>query len=154
MRPGRVELSDDERRYAAAHWDLLGRLRRALRTERDIRLAVLFGSVATGFDRRASDVDLLIVRRSGSSRARAALSLRLGHVLGRKVHLVDLGDAEHSYGLMADVLREGRPILDRDGLWKSLLGRREEILSAVEGEDRALLDEAQKAVRAARRRIA
>ena len=132
-----MDLSDEERSYVITHWDLIGRLRRTLRTERDVRLAVLFGSFATGSDRPTSDVDLLVVRRSDSARARAALSLRLSRALGKRVHLVDLGDARRSHALMSDVLCEGRPVLDRDGLWATLLAWREEVLAGAEAEDSA-----------------
>jgi len=151
---GGIELSEDERRYALGHWELISCLRRALRTERDVRLAVLFGSVAVGDDRSSSDVDLLVARRSDSPRPRAALSLRLGRALGRRMHLVDLEQAQASHALISDVLREGRPVLDRDGLWNALLGRRDEVLADAGREDRALLADAQEAVLAARKRAA
>lgn len=151
--PGGLELSEDERRYASGHWRLLSHLRRALRTERDVRLAVLFGSVAVGDDRSTSDVDLLIARRSDNPRLCAALSLRLGRVVGRPVHLIDLEQAQTSPALLSDVLGEGRPVLDRDGLWSTLLSRRQEMLAGAEREDRALLADAQDAIVAARARI-
>ncbi len=147
-----IELADGERRYASEHWELLSRLRRALRTERDVRLAVLFGSVAVGQDLPGSDVDLLVARHSHSSRLRAALSLRLSRVVGRSVHVVDLHQAETSHALLFDVLSEGRPVLDRDGMWSALLSRVDKVRAEAESEDRMLLAEAQKAVLAARSR--
>ncbi len=44
----RQRVSDEERRYAIDHWQLLARLRRALRTEPNVRLAAVYGSVARG----------------------------------------------------------------------------------------------------------
>ena len=49
---GQLELSHAERAYLRDHWSLLCLLLSALRTERDVRLAVLFGSTATGEDTR------------------------------------------------------------------------------------------------------
>src|SRR5918995_7100742 len=59
----RFELPEREERYVRQHWPLLHGLRAALRTERDVRLAVLFGSTATGEDTERSDVDLLVSHR-------------------------------------------------------------------------------------------
>jgi len=56
--------------------------------------------------------------------------------------------------LLADVLREGRVLIDRDGLWEALYGRRREIFAAAEREDRATARHARAAVLAARERIA
>jgi predicted nucleotidyltransferase len=119
----------------------------ALRSERDVRLAVLFGSTATGEDRPDSDVDLLIARRSSTARARAALSIRLSKTLSKRAHLVDLEHAEAAPMLLADVLLEGRLLIDRDGLWAGLLGRRSEIVSRARSEEAALSLRAQEAIR-------
>lgn len=151
--PGRLELSENEQRYLADHWSLLGGLKHALRTERDVRLAVLFGSTATGEDRPDSDLDLLIVRRSSTARARAALSIRLSRSLPKRVHLVDLEQAEFSPALLADVLLEGRPLVDRDGLWGHVLDRRAEIIGRARDEEALLAAKAHDAVMAARARI-
>ena len=56
----RQRVEEDERRYAMEHWPLLSTLRRALRTEPNVRLAVLYGSVARGDDTPDSDLDLLV----------------------------------------------------------------------------------------------
>lgn len=149
---GKLELPEQERRYASSHWGLLAGMKKALRTERDVRLAVLYGSTAVGEDHSGSDLDLLVLRRSTSMRARAALSLRLSRSLCKPVHLVDLGQAEASPGLLADVLREGRPLLDRDGLWAALLERRDEIAHRASSDEDALAAKAQAAVLAARTR--
>lgn len=142
---GRLELSEEEQRYLGSHWGLLAGMKHALRTERDVRLAVLFGSTAVGEDRRDSDLDLLIVRRSTTARAKAALSIRLSQSLSKRVHLVDLEHAEASPSLLADVLSEGRPLIDRDGLWVGLLDRRAEIISRARAAEAALAARAHQA---------
>lgn len=52
----RLELPFAEESYLTSHWELLNGLRMALRTERAVRLAVLFGSTAVGDDGDSSDV--------------------------------------------------------------------------------------------------
>jgi hypothetical protein len=58
--PRRLELEHGEREYLRVHWPLLSALRRALRTEQRVRLAVLYGSIARGDEDEDSDLDLLV----------------------------------------------------------------------------------------------
>jgi predicted nucleotidyltransferase len=92
-------------------------LRAALRTERNVRLAVLFGSAATGSDEETSDVDILVGVRDPDMRRLAGMSERLSGALSREVQLVRLSDAMDSSALMSDVLEQGRVLVDRDGTW-------------------------------------
>lgn len=50
LSPRRQHVSDEERDYVIEHRPLLGKLRLALRTEPNVRLAALYGSVARGED--------------------------------------------------------------------------------------------------------
>lgn len=151
--PGGLDLSEQEQHYLSDHWSLLAGMKKVLRTERDVRLAVLYGSTAVGEDGPDSDLDLLVLRRNKSAQTRAALSLRLRRHLSRVVHLVDLEQAEASPALLTDVLSEGRPLLDRDGLWSTLLlDRRAELAGAVREEERDLAASAHDAVLSARQR--
>jgi predicted nucleotidyltransferase len=132
-----------EEAYLRRHWALLSALRGALRTEPNVRLAVLFGSLATGNGSERSDVDLLVSLREEGAGAVAGLSGRLSERLGRDVQLVRLREAERSPGLMLDVLAEGRVLVDRDGLWPGLLAgeRRWRRRAAAEPPlDQALVD--------------
>jgi predicted nucleotidyltransferase len=132
-----------EEAYLRRHWALLSALRGALRTEPNVRLAVLFGSLATGNGSERSDVDLLVSLREEGAGAVAALSGRLSERLGRDVQLVRLREAERSPGLMLDVLAEGRVLVDRDGLWRGLLAgerRWRRRLAAEPPLERALVD--------------
>src|SRR6266508_1991 len=63
----RYETSLREEAYLRRHWPLLRALREALRTEPNVRLAVLFGSQATGRATESSDLDLLVVLDDGSA---------------------------------------------------------------------------------------
>jgi uncharacterized protein len=151
---GQLELSQAEERYARGHWTLLAKLMAALRTERDVRLAVLFGSMATGEDTPVSDVDLLVVHRRAGWRVQAGLRIRLRQTLGTPVDVVMLEQAEEQPSLLADVLREGRVLVDRDGLWSELQLRRDRILAAGAREDEEIMAAARATLAAARERLA
>jgi predicted nucleotidyltransferase len=151
---GQLELSQAEEAYLRDHWTLLSKLMAALRTERDVRLAVLFGSTATGEDTPISDVDLLIVHRRPGWRTQVDLRMRLRRVLGTPVDVVMLEQAEEQPSLLADVLREGRVLVDRDGLWRALRERSDEILAAGAREDEQIMTRARAAVAAAGERLA
>jgi predicted nucleotidyltransferase len=116
----RYETTLREEQYLREHWPLLRSLRAALRTEPNVRLAVLFGSMATGQESENSDIDLLVVLRDPAAAAVAALAQRLSDRVGRDVQLVRLEDAERSAILMADALAQGRVLIDRDGAWPRL----------------------------------
>jgi predicted nucleotidyltransferase len=150
---GQLELSEAEARYLRGHWRLLSGLMASLRTEREVRLAVLFGSRATGEDTPVSDVDLLIVHRSSDWMTLGRLRLRLRRALGTPVDVITLEQAQAQPALLADVLREGRVLIDRDGLWEGLLERREQILMAGARADASLLAEAHAVLEAASRRL-
>jgi predicted nucleotidyltransferase len=116
----RYETTLREEAYLREHWPVLRALRAALRTEPNVRLAVLFGSVAVGRESDRSDLDLLVVVRHHDARSIAALAQRLGDRLGRDVQLVRLEDAQRSPGLMLDVLEQGRVLIDRDHAWAGI----------------------------------
>jgi predicted nucleotidyltransferase len=109
-----------EETYLRAHWPLLSVLRAALRTEPNVRLAVLFGSFATGRETVASDVDLLTILRDPSAAKVGALSERLSRRVGRDIQIVRLEDAKRSPLLLADALEQGRVLVDRESQWQRL----------------------------------
>lgn len=148
-----LELSSEEENYARSHWTLLKTLKRALRNERDVRLAVLFGSTAAGEDRPSSDVDLLIVHRRREQRALAGLRMRLRDALGKPVHVVSLDQAQRAPSLLADILTEGRVLIDRDALWDELTGQYDRVLASAVQEESISAASARGAVLAARARI-
>ncbi|HSZ70774.1 MAG TPA: nucleotidyltransferase domain-containing protein [Solirubrobacteraceae bacterium] len=151
---GDLELSHPEEAYLLGHWALISKLMGALRTERDVRLAVLFGSTATGEDTPVSDVDLLVVHRRPDWRAQAGLRIRLRRALGVPVDIVMLEQAEAQPSLLADVLGEGRVLVDRDDLWAALSQRRDQILAASVREDELIIKRARAALVAAGERLA
>lgn len=127
-----------ERSYLRRAWPLLARLRELLRTEPEVSLAVLFGSWARGDAHDASDVDLLVSLRARGNARRVAS--RLSDKLGRRVQLVTLDDARGAPLLLREVLREGRVLVDRDGVWSVLVRDRERIERAARRERRLIND--------------
>jgi predicted nucleotidyltransferase len=106
-----------EREYVQRHWELLGRLIETLRTERNARLAVLFGSVARGDETDGSDIDVLVDLRDESLESIGRLRRRLRDAAARDVQLVTIDAASSSPVLMADVVEDGRVLVDRDDVW-------------------------------------
>ena len=135
--PYRLDLPVEERIYLRRHWPTLGRLRRALRTEPSLSMAVVFGSVARGDDNVQSDVDLLVALRSPGLRQRVALAERLRERTGLALEVVALEDALRHPSLMLEVLRDGRVLIDRDGYWPDLRAQRKRIETQAE-RDRQL----------------
>ncbi len=118
--PRRFRITFREEAYLRSHWELLRALRAALRTEPNVRLAVLFGSTATGSDDEHSDVDLLMVLHDPGVGRLAELAERLSRRIGRDMQLVRLSEAQGSPVLMVDVVDRGRVLVDRDDLWSGL----------------------------------
>jgi predicted nucleotidyltransferase len=92
--PRRLELTLQEREYVRRSWGLLSALRAALRTECNVRFALLFGSTAAGTDTEDSDVDVLVDLRDASFERVADLRTKLTRLVGRPVDVVELKDAE------------------------------------------------------------
>jgi predicted nucleotidyltransferase len=126
--------------YVRRYWPLIARLLEQLRTQPNVRLAVLFGSVARGEESAASDLDLLVRLRRDGFRERADLARRLEAGSGRRVQLVGLGEADQAPLLLKDVLRDGRVLVDRDDDWPKLK-RRERAIARQAGEAERRLDE-------------
>lgn len=121
--PRRLKLPAAEKDYVLRRWSLLARLRAALRTEPNVRFALLFGSTARGEDSETSDLDLLVDLRDFSLVRLVDLELKLEPLLGRNVDLLSLTEAESNPLLFAEALREGRVIVDREERWTELHSR-------------------------------
>jgi predicted nucleotidyltransferase len=80
----------------------------------DVRLAVVYGSVARGDDHPQSDLDLLVSFTSEEAHSSASLALALSEETGRRVQVVSLSTARGAPRLLMDVLDQGRVLLDRD----------------------------------------
>jgi predicted nucleotidyltransferase len=148
LSPRRRLVSEEERRYAVGHWALLARLRRALRTERNVRLAVVFGSVARGDDTPDSDVDLLVSLAEDRPDAAVRLAVRLEGTLGRRVDVARVERVRATAPLLlVRAVDEGRVLLDRDGEWAGLRERREELVLAADRAHEARRRRARASVR-------
>lgn len=119
--PRAVDIGIGERSYLLRAWPELSELREALRTEPRVSLAVLFGSKARGDATADSDVDLLLGLRDGGDGK--AIGYRVAERLGQPVQVVRLDEAERAPMLVSEVLRDGRVLVDRDGLWPRLRKR-------------------------------
>jgi uncharacterized protein len=121
--PRTLQIPLSERQYIRRSWTLLSALRTALRTEHNVRFALLFGSVARGTDAPGSDVDVLVALRDPSLERIVELGAKLSEAAGRQVDVVRLEDAEAEPSFLADVFADGRVLVDREGLWSRLRGR-------------------------------
>lgn len=121
--PRRLEIPIAEKRYVRHAWPLLASLRSALRTEGNVRFALLFGSAARGDDMPHSDVDLLVEMQDDSLERVADLSAKLEGLIGRRVDVIPIRSAEAIPELLADAIAEGRALVDRDARWTKLRGR-------------------------------
>lgn len=119
----RLKIDAAEKDYLRGHWPILSALRAALRTEPNVRTAVLFGSVARGTEGERSDLDLLIKVDKDSMENLALLEARLEERLGWEIQAVRLIDAEASPPFLYTIVQEGRPLVDRDGTWRHILQR-------------------------------
>lgn len=132
--PRRLDLPLSERGYARRSWPLLAALRATLRTEPNVRFALLFGSAATGEDTPGSDVDVLVSLRDPDLLRVLALERRLSERVGRDVELVRLEDAERKPSFLELALDDGRVLVDRMGVWPRL--RRRAVRLAREADRR------------------
>jgi predicted nucleotidyltransferase len=143
--PRRLALSDAEDRYLRSHWGLLRRLRAVLRTEPNVRMAAVFGSLARGDGDADADLDLLVDLRDDSWHRMHRLRTRLERAVDRPVDLVVVGRvARDNPALLAEALADGRLIVDRDARWPSLKRRAPALRRAARAraaETRALVDE-------------
>jgi predicted nucleotidyltransferase len=121
--PRKLELSLDEREYVRRSWKLLATLRAALRTEHNVRFALLFGSAATGMDTPGSDVDVLVEMRDASFERVVDLGTKLTRLAGRPVDVVALDHAEADPAFLAQAVADGRVLIDREELWPRLHSR-------------------------------
>lgn len=150
--PRKLKISVAEKRYLRRSWKLLASLRAMLRTEQNVRFALLFGSAARGDDSAASDIDLLVEMHDASLARIADLEAKLEALTDRRVDILRLDDARQSNQMLAQALAEGRVIVDREGRWPQLRneakalqrrardGGRRARRRALEGIDRMLAD--------------
>lgn len=121
--PRILKMPVGERVYARRHWPLLAKLRAALRTERNVRFAMLFGSTARSEDSESSDIDLLVLLRDPDHLRKLDVGAKLEGTLGRSVDVILLEEAEEDPTFLAMALEDGRVLVDREDLWPGLRRR-------------------------------
>lgn len=140
--PRKLTLSPTEESYLLRAWPLLGQLRSLLRTERNVRFAMLFGSRARGDERSDSDLDLLVELDDASLAARMGLIDRLEAATGLEVQLVTLDAARRAPVLLADAIEDGRVLVDRGDRWRTLIDEYPALAHAAVVADAALRERA------------
>jgi predicted nucleotidyltransferase len=95
-------------------------LRLALRSEPNVRFALLFGSTSSGRATQNSDVDLLVALRDSSLDRVLDLDLKIGQALARRVDITRLEDAASEPSFLGEALTSGSVLLDRDHIWPRL----------------------------------
>ncbi len=91
-----------------------------LKKHPDVKLAVLFGSMATGQVRRDSDLDLAVdTGRPLTAEKKMALIEDLALEFGRPVDLVDLRTVGEP--LLGQIVKYGRRLIGSDSLYAELI---------------------------------
>ena len=102
--------------------DLNNRIRQILSRQGDIRLAILFGSLAAGDATPQSDLDLAVLMRIPlSTETKMTLIGELSQAIGRPVDLIDLRVAGEP--LLGQILKHGVRLFGNDTDYAELLKR-------------------------------
>ena len=102
--------------------DTIAKIKQVLTGHPDIRLAIVFGSVAAGKERYDSDLDLALDTGSQMTvNKKMDLIAQLAEATGRPVDLVDLQTAGEP--LLGQILRHGKRILGDDARYAALITR-------------------------------
>jgi predicted nucleotidyltransferase len=144
--PRTLVLDDDERDYVQRNWGFLQTLREIMRTEPNVKLAILFGSTARGDAGARSDIDLLVDWKDRARARPGALLAKLEDATGRRVDLIRWEEARKSPLLVDQLLAEGRVIVDRGYVWPRLLAERDTIVARARRHERRLAREAETAL--------
>ena len=148
-RPGlrKVELAANERTYLRENWKIISTLTEALRTERNVRLAVLFGSIARGHAGEDSDIDVLVSLAENRPMYLSHLAVRLQRVSARRVDVARLERVDtHAPILLDRALDEGRVLVDRDAQWRLLHERHSAIRARARRAHRCQMARAARAI--------
>jgi predicted nucleotidyltransferase len=144
--PYKLRVPVEERIYLRRHWPTISKLRAALRTEPNVSLAVLFGSVARGDDDEQSDIDLLVGFRSPGLGMGGALARRLRRHIDVPLDVIVLEDALRRASFMVEILRDGRVLADRDGRWSELCGQASSFEAQASERRRIVAERAREAI--------
>jgi predicted nucleotidyltransferase len=88
--------------------------------------------MARGHAEEDSDVDVLVALAEERPMYLSYLAARLTRTLGRDVDVLSLAHVRaHDPALLGAILRDGRPVVDRDGSWPALIAKRRGIERAA-----------------------
>ncbi len=144
--PYKLRVPVDERVYLRRHWSTISGLRAALRTEPNVSLAILFGSVARGDDDERSDVDLLVGFHEPGLGKGVALATRLRKHIDVSLDVILLEDALCRASFMVEVLRDGRVLVDRDRRWLKMQARTDDFEAQAREDRRVRAERARQAI--------
>lgn len=144
--PYKLRVPVEERVYLRRHWPTISKLRAALRTEPNVSLAVLFGSVARGDDDEQSDLDLLVGLRDPGLSSRVGLTTRLRKHIDLPLEVIALEDALRRPAFILEILRDGRVLVDRDGRWSELCGQTSSFEARASERSRIVAERAREAI--------
>jgi predicted nucleotidyltransferase len=126
--PRRRRVSEDERLWQLTIGRCWPSCEAPCAPSANVRLAVLYGSVARGEDTPQSDVDLLVALAEDRPDAAVKLAVRLERALGRRVDVARPERVRDTAPLLLlRAIDEGRALIDRDAQWAQLRERRGEI---------------------------
>jgi uncharacterized protein len=93
-----------------------------LQRHSEIRLAILFGSLASGKERPDSDIDLAVAGAHPlDAEEKMRLIADLAEATGRPVDLIDLSRVGEP--MLGQILKHGKRLLDSDQRYANLLAR-------------------------------
>jgi len=99
---------------------LIEQLRQLLARQDDIRLSIVFGSVAGGRQTVESDLDIAVLADGPLTPERKiALIEALAEVSGRPIDLIDLSTVGEP--LLGQILRQGQRVTGADSTWAALV---------------------------------
>jgi predicted nucleotidyltransferase len=101
---------------------LFTKLRDLLARQDDIRLSIVFGSIASGNQHSESDLDMAVLADGPlTTERRRALIESLAEVSQRPIDLIDLSTVGEP--LLGQILQQGQRVTGTDSTWAALVTR-------------------------------
>lgn len=102
--------------------NLIEKLRKLLARQNDIRLSIVFGSVADGRETAESDLDIAVLADGPLAPERKiALIEALADACGRPIDLIDLSTTGEP--LLGRILQEGTRLTGSNSTWATLVSK-------------------------------
>ncbi|MBK5232539.1 MAG: nucleotidyltransferase domain-containing protein [Thermoleophilia bacterium] len=140
--PRKLDISLAEKVYIRRSWTELAALRASLRTEPNVRFAMLFGSMARGDFDDQSDIDLLVEMRATEASQGLDLALNLQARTGRDVDILAVDQALANPHLLIAAMGDGRLLVDRDSRFPEIQAANRKLLRSAASRDKKRMDDA------------